>query len=329
MPGGKGSVSGPQASDPEPSIKWKTQVRGQNLKVDLLIGELFRRFTRQLPVLLLKGPSIATWLYADPSERVYNDCDLLIHPDAYVQISTSLSELGFAKRSGAVGVSDRPIHAENWVRSMDGAVVDLHTALIGIHLPADQAFDMLSSRSELMLVRDVPVPILDPAGRTFLIGLHAAQHGSELGKALADLELALEKVPVPVWREAARLAASLEAVDAFASGLRLVQAGVARAAELELPADADAEAILRASTAPHLSLGFEWLSRVPGLRPKILFVLTKLFPPPAYMRAVSGREDAGPAALGRMYLERVLWMVRHAPRGFRAWLAARRGRGRT
>jgi hypothetical protein len=55
--------------------------------------------------------------------------------------------------------------------------------------------------------------------------LHLAQHGPEDAKAAADLGLAVERWGPAVWRDAALLAAQLDAVDAFAAGLRLLPEG--------------------------------------------------------------------------------------------------------
>ena len=63
-------------------------------------------------------------------------------------------------------------------------------------------------------------PSAVPARRALNIALHAAHHGEEWRKVLADLERALELVDDLV-ADAAGLAEELAAVDAFAAGLRL------------------------------------------------------------------------------------------------------------
>ena len=66
--------------------------------------------------------------------------------------------------------------------------------------------------------------------------LHAAHHGRTYPRPLRDLERALDRLDRETWVAAARLAAELDAVEAFAAGLRLVPAGESLASELDLPA---------------------------------------------------------------------------------------------
>lgn len=308
----------------------RLQVIGQNLKVDLVTIEVVEALSRDAHrALLLKGASFASWLYPAGETRSYNDCDLLIPPSRHLEVGTVLYGLGFERRSKAVGPADRPVHAENWQRRRDGAVVDLHLHLIGVGLEPEAAFDLLASTSELLDVRGTLIPVLGEAARTVHVALHAAQHGHELKKALTDLQQASKNLPLAVWSEAHLLARHLDAIDAFSEGLSLLPSGKELVKVLELPQAQNVEAILRASTAEPLSLGFEWLSRAPGIRPKVRFVFSKLFPPPSHMRMLSsGGGDSLPRLAG-LYIRRLCWM---APKGFAAWLAARkeaRGRSRT
>jgi hypothetical protein len=191
-------------------------------------------------------------------------------------------------------------------------------------MDAERAFEVLASGRETMIIKGTEVQIPDEATRTLLVVLHAAQHGHELRKALTDLEKALERVQAGVWERAHALALRLDALDAFSSGLRLLPVGRELVGRLRVPEARSVEAVLRASTAPDLSLAFEWLSRAPGLRDKLRFVFIKAFPPVTWVREVAGLEEAGWLRLGAWYLKRAGWMARRAPRGFLAWLAARR-----
>ena len=47
--------------------------------------------------LLLKGPSIAGWLYGDGAARPYGDSDLLVSPGSYRPAENALRALGFAR----------------------------------------------------------------------------------------------------------------------------------------------------------------------------------------------------------------------------------------
>ena len=46
---------------------------------------------------LLKGPSVARWLYEDPLEREYGDCDVLIAPAWLPVAERALGVLGYQR----------------------------------------------------------------------------------------------------------------------------------------------------------------------------------------------------------------------------------------
>ncbi|MCA1711243.1 MAG: nucleotidyltransferase family protein, partial [Actinobacteria bacterium] len=55
-----------------------------SLAVDAQTAEVVQRLHQaDVPCLLLKGPSIAGWLYNDGTPRPYGDSDLLVPPHAY------------------------------------------------------------------------------------------------------------------------------------------------------------------------------------------------------------------------------------------------------
>jgi hypothetical protein len=59
-----------------------------SLAVDRAIAEVVPRLLEGgVQVILLKGPSHARWLYDDPDQRTYTDCDLLVPPDEAVRAS--------------------------------------------------------------------------------------------------------------------------------------------------------------------------------------------------------------------------------------------------
>ena len=80
---------------------------------------------------LLKGPVVRQWLYADdPLARTYFDVDLLVGPDDRERAEAVLRELGFTEPVPALP-GEWPEHAASWAREPDGAVVDLHRCLHG------------------------------------------------------------------------------------------------------------------------------------------------------------------------------------------------------
>jgi hypothetical protein len=218
----------------------------------------------------------------------------------------------------------RSPHAYSWVRDRDRAVVDVHHTLLGIGLPRVRVWDVLAAGSESAVVGGERVQIPAVPTRTAILALHAAHHGAAAAKPLNDVALALRTLPQTVWRDAASVAARLEATPAFATGLRLLPQGREIADRLGLPHERSTELALLASTPPPVAVSLEWLAGEPGVRAKALFAARKLAPAPAFMRSSSALARRGSAGLLLSYGVRLLWLARNTWPGFRAWRRARR-----
>jgi hypothetical protein len=211
--------------------------------VDVL-GALQRAGAR--PV-LLKGPSIARWLY-EPGERVYVDIDVLVAPEAGSTASSTLRAIGFS-------YVVESWNSSVWVRRRSGVNVDLHTALLGIGLAPAPAFDALTRSVASFELSRGAVPVLETHARALHIVLHAAQHGAQERTSLEDLRRALARLPDETWAEAAALAVEVDATTAFAAGLRLLPEGARLAERLGLSTALTTLVAMRAATAPVVSEG--------------------------------------------------------------------------
>jgi hypothetical protein len=262
--------------------------------------------------LLLKGPAIARRIYEPGELRAYGDLDLLVAPDDERAAEAVLEQLGFA-----VIVEDsrlarhRPVHAHEWVRARDLASVDLHRTLSGTHASQAEVFDVISAETETLTVAGVDVEVPAPAALALVLALHVAHHGAH-EKTVGDLTRALERLPRETWERASQLAARLRAEAAFAAGLRLVPAGAELARRLELPSSRPVEVILRASGAPPLALGLDWLSRTPGLGAKAALVARTAMPAPGALRSWRPRARRGKLGLVAAYASHPFWLMRHA-----------------
>lgn len=298
-----------------------------NLRVDANTAEVLRAFDAAgVKSLLVKGPSIARWLYDNSDPRGYADCDLLVRPEDLLSAERALADLGFDPE---VDRHEMPAwwqeHAVTWLRERDGAGVDLHETLPGVGVPPDELWETLAAQLEPIDVGGYPVRTLTTPGRTFMLAMHAAHHGSGWGQFTHDLERGAARVDLDTWRAAAALAESLNATTAFASGLRLVEPGRAIADALELPAGGAVDAALKASSPPPMALGFEQFARTKGLRARLTMVRHKLFPPVTFVKRYSPEAPRGLVGIARAYLRRWRWLITRAPAGFRAWRKARRG----
>jgi len=271
--------------------------------------------------IVLKGPAVAGWLYGDGTFRGYKDCDLLVSPADLPAAGAVLSRLGYRTYRRIRG--DRPSAGQPWRRDPEGAVIDLHHSLWGIAARPDEAWQMLSVRTERLALAGATVEILSAPARTLNLSLHAVAHRGA-GVPLEDLRRGLDLVAEPTWREAAGLAARLGATAPFAAGLWLLPAGRALAARLELPEVSTVEVEIRLLGAPSTSLGWWWFRRQPGIGAKAGYLLRKLVPPPSYMPLWWPPAGRGKGWLALAYAGRPFWLVLHAPRALASLRAAER-----
>jgi hypothetical protein len=278
---------------------------------------------------LLRGPSIERHLYGPGEVRSYVDADLLVEPGTFARGEQVLAEHGFTHYA-VLGQrsADRPAWSRTWSRP-DGGTVDLHRTLVGVGVEDEEVWRTLGDHVQPVAVARRRLDGLDTAATALVVTLHAAHHGRQVRKPLDDLARALEQIPDDAWQDAAALAKRLAATPAFAAGLRLLPAGTDLARRLDLQETATAEVILRASTAPAMALGFEWLARTPGPRRKLVLIVGKLVPDREFMRAWSPLARGGSRlGLALAYAWRPFWLLWHTAPGLHAWLAARRRAGR-
>ena len=277
-----------------------------------------------IPAILLKGATIATWLYDDGQPRPYRDVDLLVSPSDAERAKEVLAELGYVHsmrgaHPGEVGPKEQELYGP------DGVCIDLHVGFLGMNAPMQRCWDVLVHRTDpFRLGGGVEVRALDLPARAMHLALHAAQNGPIDAKAIGDLERGLVRVNRDQWRAAAELANELEAGEAFAAGLRLLPAGAALADELGLTRHMTVELALRTRSAPQNAIFFERLARVPGVRKKAALLARKLFPTAVWMRANSDMARRGQLGLVCAWLAHPLSVLRRFPPALVAWRSARR-----
>jgi hypothetical protein len=274
---------------------------------------------RGVRCILLKGPSIARWLYSQSEVRGSRDVDLLVDPAGFADAEGVLVQLDFS-RFPVAGVE----HADTWLRGEDPLVIELHRTLDGVHADPNQAWSVLSRDTAAMNVGGVSLEVLGEPARALHLALHAAQHGKEARKPLNDLTRAVEQVDLVTWRHARELADSLDAEEAMAVGLRLLPEGHRLAEDLALSQGVGARTVLMSESPPPLAPGLARVAEAHGVVEKLRLLLRKLFPAPEYMRRWSGLARRGVLGLALTYVLRPLWVLWRAAPAIRAWLSARR-----
>jgi hypothetical protein len=273
---------------------------------------------RGIETILLKGPAIASWLYRDGSSRPYGDADLMVSPADWETAEAILLELGFQQELAPL---DHPgmgsFASKAWIRGSEN--VDLHCTLWGLGVDPDAVWATVASTTATIEVNGTQLRALGPEARALLLATHAAKHGD--GWAVNDLERGVAMLPLDLWERAAALARQLDATPAFVSGMRLVPGGRSLIKHIGVVDAPLPEASLRAWRVP-MALGFEELSKTPGLAAKLRFVFRELFPTPAFMRWWSPLARRGVFGLYVSYVWRVMWVIRHALPAFRAWRRA-------
>ena len=277
---------------------------------------------RGIASILLKGPSIAAWLYGLGELRRYGDSDFLIRRADWDRAGDVLRGLGFAPKwdegahRGLGSYSSFP-----WQR--DDEAVDLHATLSGLGAAHADVWAILSSATVPQQILDADIPVLAPAPRAMHVALHAAQHHRFQDQPRRDLEKAVATVPTADWREALAIAERLDGVAALAAGLRLVDGGHELATELGVLEVSTVETRLREEWVP-LAEGMNALLETPGLRAKLRTGLHEVVPSPAFMRWWSPLARRGPVGLLAAYLWRPVWLATRLPGALRAVRRARR-----
>lgn len=298
----------------------------RTLAVDRVTAEVVRAFEHAgIPSVLLKGPSVALWLYPGGAGRPYVDSDLLVPPEMWTRAEEVLRSLRFVNLFAGTTIDERDPGACPWRRMQDGAVVDLHRRLRGVGVSDGECWRLLAAHRESMSVGGMAIDVLDPAARALNLVLHAAEDGIGNQSSVHDLARGLAVLPPVVWNEALTLSVEFKAGASFAAGLRLLPPGRVLAERLKLPISSSVDVRLHAMSAPPLAFGFAALHQIDGVGRKLRFLTRNLVPTPAYMRFLSPLARRGRLGMIAAYVCRWLFLVRYAASGYRAWRRVYRG----
>ena len=306
--------------------------------VTLLVDRETARLTSELkssgvdPV-LLKGPSLARWLYSDGESRRYGDIDLLVRPAEVGAAVTRLRELGYEDLVRSEVERAATPHARTLVRAGTQRLpsgtaarmpVDLHTSFHGVEADPATLWDALEPELETLKLGDVDVSIPGPRARTLFVALHAAAAGTAVEKPLRDLHRALERLSDDEWRIAFELAGVLRAESWFLAGLALAREGRALIDRCGFRARGRTRAELHAAGAPRVAVGLERLIATRGWRRRARLLARKLVPTADLLWMTSPLARRGRFGLALAYAVRPGWLAVRLPRAVVTLAAARR-----
>lgn len=272
--------------------------------------------------LLLKGPSVAQWLYADPGDRAYGDTDLLVAPADAPAARQTLTGIGFRRMWGPVahpGMREPPSHP--WRR--DAFVVDLHEAIVGTARDAAALFDWLWEVSVAQVVAGRSVRVLGKPARLVHVALHAAHHGPAVGAPVRDVDQAVTACSQREWEAAAAAAVEMGALDSFALGISLAPNGPGVLERLGLVARPSVDWLLEMQAVP-LAGGIERFRRASGIGARARMLRDELAPSPAFMRWWTPLARRSRRGLAASYICRVLFLAGSIAPALWAWARATR-----
>ena len=276
-----------------------------------------------LPHIVLKGPLLRQRLFPEGDEYISADVDVLVPPEGWVPTEVVLAQLGYEPLLLDIIPGDRPNHARPYVRATGGPSVDLHRTLLGAEAPASVVWSVLDRETELAMLGDKAIRVLNSPGQLMHVALHAAQNGAEDERTLRYLTRCIEIGDEQQGAEALRIARAIKATDAFALGLSLVPSGQALNRALGITPSASVLSALKAASAPNTAHAIEWLATRRTYGDRARFVFHKIFPPAAYMESsYPGAHSRGGLLLA--YPARWLWLARQLPPSLLAWRQARK-----
>src|ERR687889_964972 len=119
----------------------------RNLLIDRVTVEVSRELEAAgIPSLVLKGPSIAQWLYDADEVRAYGDTDLLVPHECWGRAVEVLRRLDFTHDISNLAHPGMESHASDpWYRGDDN--LDLHSTLFGIGEPPERVWQILRAET--------------------------------------------------------------------------------------------------------------------------------------------------------------------------------------
>ena len=241
-----------------------------------------------IETILLKGPSIARWLYP-AGGRVYTDTDILVPAGEISRAQKALASLGFAYAFEGFNPIERGINPIEYqfIRQgmgwyMEVEKVDLHRNLPDLPVSDRALWEEFLAHSEIMRIGGVQVRVLARPALALHIVLHALQHGFGFHTD-EDLRRVIGEMPSDDWRPVVSLAARLGVEDALGVALRRHPDGETVADRLGLPLTSPRYCVSETLRIPASLLALRAASDTSA---KLRWLRWRVLPSPAKIRYV-------------------------------------------
>jgi hypothetical protein len=247
-----------------------------------------------IPAILLKGPSIAQWLYPSGG-RTYVDTDLLVPARELSRAEAVLRSLGFTELVEGLHHFEQGVETA-FARQPElgrgpGGTVDLHRNLPMLPVPDELLWEAFSADTETVPISGVELRVLGRTALALHVVVHAVQHGFQFHTD-EDLRRAIMVMSADDWRPVADLAARLGISGILGFGLRRHATGAEIADRLTLPCLSPDDPWSWMLSAPRGSASLTAFWSAPTLRAKAQRIRWILLPSPGWIRHVSRLPDA-------------------------------------
>jgi hypothetical protein len=189
----------------------------------MYLGTLVKRFQEQnIPVIVLKGPTIALICLGDASMRTYGDVDLLVTPETVPAARDLLISLGYRRDfdSSSESLLLQGGHALEF--SQRERKVEVHSSLLESYLRFEP--DMAAIWKDAIAVdcAGFSVRVLSPHHCLVFICAHATKHEWSRPRWISDLAILLDCITRGELEAGISFARSVHAEGLVALGLALV-----------------------------------------------------------------------------------------------------------
>jgi hypothetical protein len=167
------------------------------------LARMMRVLDRQaLPVIALKGPTLAIALYGDIAMRDFADLDILVRPRDVSRVRAALIAEGYRPRfldgraleSGFFQCSEEAFVARDGI-----AVIDAHWRIVPRYFDFADADDSLWKRVLSAPLLDSSVITLAPPDLALFLCIHGTKHGWPLLGWICDLAMLIRREPSLDW----------------------------------------------------------------------------------------------------------------------------------